>query len=137
VRPGYTEAQLFAVLKDGFDVEQARTYSRFFTQLLDTGIRWISERQQANHDAVKGTLLTEADFQRLEKSLKLYRVIFPFFWLAAQLDRLLVFTNGFMLIARARRRPWLKRATAPTLRNGRSLAEAALGGRIGSAVKME
>lgn len=136
VRPGYTEAQLFAVLKDGFDVEQARTYSWFFTQLLDTGIRWISERKNANHDAVKGTLLTGADFQRLEKSLKLYRIVFPFFWLAVQLDRLLFFTRGFMLIVRAHRRPWLKRNSAPSLQNGRSLAEAALGGRIGSAAKL-
>ena len=137
VRPGYTEAQLFAVLKNGFDVEQSRTYSRFFIQLLDTGIRWISERKSGSHDAVKGMLLTEADFQRLEKSLKLYRMVFPFFWLAVQLDRLLFFTRGFMLIARARRRQWLKRPDTPTLQNGRSLAEAALGGKIGTAVRLE
>ena len=133
VRPGYTEQQLFEVLKDGFDVEEVRTYSRFFIQLLDTGIRWISERKSGSHDAVKGTLLTEADFQKMEKSLKFYRLLLPFFWLAVQLDRLLFCARGFMLLVRARRRPWLKRPDKPALSNGRSLAEAALGGRIGTA----
>ena len=136
VRPGYTEAQLFDVLKNGFDVEEVRTYSRFFIQLLDTGIRWVSERKGGSHDAVKGTLLVEADFQRLEKSLKFYRLVLPFFWLAVQMDRVLFFTRGFMLIARARRRPWIKRPNTPSLMDGRSLAEAALGGRIGTAAKL-
>lgn len=136
VRPGYTASQLFGVLKSGFDVETARTYSRFFIQLLDTAIRFVSERKGASHDAVKGTLLTAADFQRMKKSLKLYRVLFPFFWLAVQFDRVLVGTRGFMLVARAHRRQWLKRPEKPELSNGRSLAEATLGGTIGSAAKV-
>lgn len=136
VRPGYTEHQLFDVLKSGFDVEATRTYSRFFTQLLDTAIRFINERKGASHDAVKGTMLTADDFKRMEKSLKLYRLLFPFFWCAVQLDRLLIGTRGFMLIARARRRQWLKRPDKPALSNGRSLAEATLGGTIGSAAKL-
>jgi len=107
VRPGYTESQLFGVLKNGFDIETSRTYSRFCIQLLDTGIRFVSERKGASHDAVKGTLLTEADFKRMAKSLKLFKVMFPFFWLAVQFDRLLVGARGFMLIARARRHTWL------------------------------
>lgn len=136
VRPGYTESQLFAVLKNGFDVESVRTYSRFFTQLLDTGIRFVSERKGASHDAVKGTLLTAEDFKRMEKSLKLFKLMWPCFWLAVQCDRLLLGARGFMLIARARRRTWTKRPEKPSLSNGRSLAEATLGGTIGSAAKL-
>ena len=137
VRPGYTEAQLFAVLKNGFNVEAVRTYSRFCTQLLDTGLRWISERKSGSHDDVKGTLLREADFKKLDNALRLYRLVFPLFWLAVQLDRLLFFTRGFMLIVRARRRPWLQRPMSHPLVNGRSLSEATLGGKIGSAAKLE
>lgn len=133
VRPGYTEHQLFDLLKRGFDVESSRTYSRFFIQLLDTGIRFASERKGASHDAVKGTLLTEEDFKRMEKSLKLFKLMLPCFWLAVQLDRLLVKARGFMLIARARRHPWLQRADLPTLPDGRSLAEATLRGGPGPA----
>jgi len=128
VRPGYTEHQLFGLLKSGFEVEAVRTYSRFFIQLLDTGIRFVSERKGASHDAVKGTLLTEADFKRMEKSLKLFKLMLPCFWLAVQLDRLLVKARGFMLIARARRHPWVQRADHSTLPDGRSLAEATLRG---------
>ena len=104
VRPGYTESALFDVLRSGFDMETVRTYSRFFTQLLDTGIRYISERKGASHDAVKGTLLTEEDVARMEKSLKLFKRLYPLFWCAVQCDRLLFRAQGFMLIARAKRR---------------------------------
>jgi len=135
VRPGYTMAQLFQVLKHGFDVQDVRTYSRLGSQLLDTGIRWLSERRGAPPDAVKGALMDEADFRRQRKLIRLYRALYPLCWLAVQLDRLLFFTQGFMLIVRARRRNWMPRAAAPVLRDGRSLAEATLGGRIGSAAR--
>ena len=133
VRPGYTANQLFRTLKNGFDVQDVCTYSRCFSQLLDTGIRWISERRGGDHDAVKGTVIGEAEFRRLGKLVRLYRVLYPLLWLAVQLDRLMFFTQGFMLIVRARRRNWIPRAATPVLRDGRSLAEATLGGRIGSA----
>ena len=133
VRPGYTVPQLFNVLKNGFDVQEVRTYSRCCTQLLDTGIRWVSERRGAARDDVKGALIGETEFQRLGKLLRLYRALYPLFWLAVQMDRLLFYTRGFMLIVRARRRHWSPRAAAPQLRDGRSLAEATMGGHIGSA----
>ena len=133
VRPGYTANQLFRTLKNGFDVQDVCTYSRCCNQLLDTGIRWISERRGGDHDAVKGTVIGEAEFRRLGKLVRLYRVLYPLLWLAVQLDRLMFFTQGFMLIVRARRRNWIPRAATPVLRDGRSLAEATLGGRIGSA----
>ena len=133
VRPGYTVNQLFNVLKNGFDVQEVQTYSRCCSQLLDTGIRWISERRGVPRDAVKGALIGEAEFRRLGKLIRLYRALYPLFWLAVQMDRLLFFTRGFMLIVRARRRNWIPRAATPVLRDGRSLAEATLGGHIGSA----
>ncbi len=120
VRPGYTEHQLFEVLKSGFDVETVRTYSRFFIQLLDTGIRFVSERKGASHDAVKGTLLTGEDFARMEKSLKLFKLMYPFFWCAVQLDRLLWGARGFMIIARAKRRAALKQPGLPLFADGSS-----------------
>ncbi len=133
VRPGYTESQLFALLKDGFDVQEARTYSRFFVESLDTLIRLAARRvSRGAAPDPKGTMLDAQDFQRMKKAFRTYSLLYPFFWLAAQLDLLLFFTRGYSLAVRAKRRRWLPRRS-PVLADGRSIAEAALGGKIGSA----
>ena len=137
VRPGYTEAQMFDLLKDGFDVQEARTYSRFFVEALDTLIQVAAAR--ANQDASagsKGVLIDEQDFQKMDKLFRVYSTLYPFFCLAAQFDKLLSFTKGYCLIGRAkRRRQWLPRKV-PKLADGRSIAEAALGGKIGTATPL-
>lgn len=133
VRPGYTESQLYDVLKDGFNVEKAHTYSRFFVESLDTLIQFAVRRANRGQEAgSKGVLIDEQDFTRMEKLFRMYSALYPFFWLAAQLDLGLFFTRGYSLIARASWRPWRPRR-APVLSDGRSIAEAALGGKIGTA----
>jgi SAM-dependent methyltransferase len=133
VRPGYTEAQMFDLLKDGFDVPEARTYSRFFVEALDTLIQLASARVNKDAQAgAKGVLIDEQDFGKMNKMFRFYSMLYPFFWLAAQFDKLLFFTKGYCLIGRARRRQWRLRRT-PVLTDGRSIAEAALGGKIGTA----
>jgi hypothetical protein len=54
------------------------------------------------------------------------------FWIAAQLDLLLFFTRGYHLVAIAQRKIWRPRRT-PVLKDGRSIADATLNTRIGSA----
>lgn len=134
VRPGYTEAQVFDLMKDGFDVQEARTYSRFFVEALDTAIQFAASR--ANKDAqagAKGVLIDERDFGKMDKLFRIYSFLYPIFWFAAQFDKLLFFTKGYCLIGRAkRRRQWLPRKV-PKLSDGRSIAEAALGSKIGTA----
>lgn len=97
VRPGYTEAQLFGILKDGFDVKESLTYGRIFSEL-------------ASNLELNSTL----------NSLGLW------------LDKPLFFTRGYHLMALAKRRPWRPRR-APILSDGRSIAEAALQSKIGTA----
>lgn len=133
LRPGYTEHQLFDLLKDGFDVEKAKTYSKFFVESLDTLIQFASKvgnRGQAS-DA-KGVMIDEQDFQKMEKLFRMYSFLYPLFWLAAQFDVGLFLGKGYSLMARARRRQWRPRKT-PKLADGRSIAEAALTGKIGTA----
>lgn len=134
VRPGYTDAQMFDLMKDGFDVQEARTYSRFFVEALDTLIQFAAARVSKDAQAgAKGVLIDEQDFRKMDKMFRFYSMLYPFFWLAAQLDRLLFFTKGYCLAGRAkRRRQWLPRKV-PKLADGRSIAEAALGGKIGTA----
>lgn len=133
VRPGYTEPQLFDLLKDGFNVEKYRTYSRFFVELLDTLIRFVVQRRSRSEDpGAKGVMINGQDFEKMEKIFRFYSMLYPLFWIAAQLDYGLFFTRGYYLIARASWRPWRPRKT-PVLQDGRSIAEAALGGKIGTA----
>lgn len=133
VRPGYTQSDLFALLKDGFNVEEVRTYSRFFSETVDTCIRFfVAQFSARKPQDPKGEMVDARDFERLNKLFRLYTLVYPLFWLAAKLDLLLFFTQGYSLAARAKWRPWIPRKT-PVLRDGRSIAEAALTGKIGTA----
>lgn len=132
VRPGYTESQLFELLKDGFDVEEARTYNRFFVESLDTVIQLAVGRMKGGEIGRKGNVIDEQDFRKMEKAFRWYSFLYPLFQLAAGMDSLIPFTRGYSLIVRARWRPWRPRR-APVLSDGRSIVEATLGGKIGSA----
>lgn len=109
---GYTESDLFEVLKDGFDVQDVQCYGRFFSELADR-IGW-SVVEKSDNPA---------------RSIRLAAL--PV-WLLSQGDLLLFFTRGHRLAVRAKRRLWIPRHR-PVLRDGRSIAEATLATRIGTA----
>ncbi len=133
VRPGYTGPRLFSLLKDGFDVQESKTYSRFFVEFMDTLIR-MAVRIAGRKDAtgVKGRIVDQERFNTLSKAFHFYSAVYPLMWLVSCFDYLLFFTRGHMLIARTRRRLWIPRKT-PVLSDGRSIADAAINTRIGSA----
>lgn len=110
-RDGYSESQLFGILKHGFDVSNVRTHTRFFEVLVDTIARAAAGNWAGGH--------------RLEKAARTYAIAAPFYWLAYQLDLFLFMTRGFFLICSAKRRAWLPRKT-PVLSDGRRISEAVL-----------
>jgi SAM-dependent methyltransferase len=101
LRPGYTAARLEQILGPGFALEERRTYSRFFSELVDTAINWGVERLGKKGSA-KGMVVTGADVARHERMFRAYSAIYPFVWAIARLDAL-VPASGYMLIARFRR----------------------------------
>jgi len=113
VRPGYSESELFSILKHGFDLQGVRSYARFFLEITDVFVRFSEGRLQTRPDGGEGRL-------RL-----LHAVARPVYWLAYQLDMLLLFTRGHRLVAVAKRRAWRPRVT-PVLVDGRSITEAVL-----------
>ncbi|MBN1268930.1 MAG: class I SAM-dependent methyltransferase [Kiritimatiellae bacterium] len=131
VRRGYTSSELFDVLKDGFDVEVVQGYSRFFAELADTLVR-VGAAYLFSKPAAPGAAAEPPDEPDDEKVFRYYAITYPFCWIAAWLDCLLFFTRGHSLVARARRRIWKPRRT-PVLHDGRSIAEATLKTRIGTA----
>ncbi len=133
IREGYTERGLFDLLKDGFDLQETRTYSRFFVEGAETVLRLTM-------GAFSGTARSDgADQEEIEdpellnrRIARIQSIAYPFFLLGAKLDWLLFYTHGYRLRALARRRLWKPRRT-PVLRDGRTLADATLNTRIGTA----
>ncbi|HIE10807.1 MAG TPA: methyltransferase domain-containing protein [Kiritimatiellae bacterium] len=113
VRKGYSQSALFDALKDGFNIESFEIYSRFPTELAALVTALLFSRQHPAPPWLRRTLSALG-------------------WIAARMDALALGTKGYRFVALARRRVWRPRRS-PVLRDGRSLAEAALGGKIGSA----
>lgn len=102
LRPGYTEERLRELLSPAFEMGCHRTYSRFFSELVDTGLNWGMERLGKKSSA-KGMVVTGSDVSRHRRSFRLWNVLYPFVWAVTRLDAL-VPASGYMLIAGAERR---------------------------------
>jgi SAM-dependent methyltransferase len=102
LRPGYDEASLRALLEPAFAVERWHTYSRFFSEAVDTAIQWGVSRL-GKKSTSKGLVVTGSDVARHRRLFRAYSVIYPFVWAVSRLDALLPRSPGYMLIATARR----------------------------------
>jgi len=102
LRPGYTPERLAAVLAEGFVLDSHRTYSRFFSELVDTLLNWGIERL-GKKGSSKGMVVTGGDLQKHRRLFRAYSVVYPLVKAFASLDALLPGASGYMLIAAARR----------------------------------
>ena len=126
-RPGFTPTELFDVLKDGFDVQETTGYGRFFTEFANLLAELFAGIIPSAGEAAA---LNE---RRLKRALTVFTAFTPVFWLAGVLDAVCFFLPEHHMVLRAKRRMmWVPRVT-PRLRDGRSIAEAALGSKIGTA----
>ena len=127
VRPGFTPTELFDVLKDGFDVQETAGLGRFFTEFASLLAELFAGVIPASCEP--GALSERG----LRRAAAVYAVFAPVFWLAGFLDVLFFFLPEHHMVLRAKRRMmWVPRVT-PRLRDGRSIAEAALRSKIGTA----
>lgn len=101
LRPGYTAERLGELLAGSFQIEDHRTYSRFFSELVDTAINWGVERL-GKRGSAKGMVVTGGDIARHRKLFRAYSAVYPAVWAVSRLD-LFVPASGYMLIASARR----------------------------------
>lgn len=103
VRSGYTVDSLRNLLKDRFTVVLYKTYSKFFSECIDTLIAFVFSILKKGEDtSKKGILVTKQDLQRFRKVFRIYSLIYPIAWLFAKLDIFLFFVSGYMLIIKAR-----------------------------------
>lgn len=104
LRPGYTAVDLGRLLEQtGFAMERHKTYSRFFSELLDTAINWGMERL-GKKGSSKGIVVTKDDVTRHRKAFRVYSALYPLVWFVSRLDLLIPWSSGYMLVALARRR---------------------------------
>lgn len=102
LRPGYTPARLGELLAPAFELEAHRTYSRFFSEAVDTALNWGVERL-GKRSSAKGMVVTGSDLARHRKAFRAYGLVYPLLRALSLLDAL-VPASGYMLIAAARRR---------------------------------
>lgn len=103
LRSGYTLAKLERLLGDKFRLIQSKTYSKFFSELIDIVIVSMVEKVKRGNDAPtkKGMLVTEQDMEKSVSAFRVYSMIYPFIRIFSMLDALLFFRSGYMLIASA------------------------------------
>lgn len=103
LRPGYTVEQLAILLKDKFQIINHKSYSKFFSEFIDTLINFgLSLVKKGETSSQKGILVTEKDIRKYQKMFRAYSVIYPVIWIWSKLDTLLFWRSGYMLIVKAK-----------------------------------
>ena len=103
LRPGYTLANLERLLGSNFRLIKSKTYSKFFSELIDIVIVSLVDKVKRGKDkhTKKGMLVTEQDFEKSASAFRVYSLIYPIIRIFSMLDALLFFQSGYMLIASA------------------------------------
>lgn len=127
-RNGYKEPELFDKLKDGYDVPEIIVYSNglfesiatlgeMFQKIITTVPYWLVREN-----------ITQEELYRFRRLHGLGNLALPLTWLLSKIE----FIPGHKLLVRSRRRHWRPRRQ-PKLIDGRSIAEAAINTKIGTA----
>ncbi len=106
LRPGYSLDEIRALLGPRFAIERSETYSKAFSELVDTALNGVYLAMRRGGGEVagssKGTVVTGADLGKHRKQFLLLSALYPVLWATASLDALLWLQPGYKLIVRAR-----------------------------------
>lgn len=109
-REGYTKEELKGKLNNAdFNITRVKGFSRFFTEaielLINFGYSFVLNKG-VKKTGIKGSIspAREDDFKAHQSSFKLYSMIYPVLWVVSQLDRLLFFTSGYVIILEAKKK---------------------------------
>jgi len=109
-REGYTKEHLkFMLDKAGFLVTKIKGFSRFFTEGIELFINYLYIfllNKGEMKAGIKGSIspTKEEDFDAHKLSFKIYCIIYPILWLISQMDKLLFFTSGYVIILKAKKK---------------------------------
>ncbi len=116
-RDGYPPPTLSAKFAQaGLELEQLETYSRFFGEAVEDTLNYLYHRKATKSDGPRAADKEEVDFhgatsptsedafRKVSLSFRLYSLAFPAIRAVTLLDRLIPFSPGYMLVARAHKR---------------------------------
>ena len=127
-RNGYTSHELFNILRDGFDVPETICYSNGLLESASTIGEFVQNIIFDGHYWMVGKHIGQDELYRYRKLNTLAGFAYPIMWIISKLE----FLPGHKLIVKSRRRHWRPRLQ-PKLIDGRSIAEAAINTKIGTA----
>ncbi len=109
-RVGLTVTELEDIMRNT-DVKPLRssTFSRFFTELLELTInllyvKFLAKRGKAKVEKGQIAPATEDQLRSVKKTFKIYSLIYPIYWLISQLDKLVFFTEGYVVVVNGEKR---------------------------------
>lgn len=103
VRQGYTVESLMKLMEGRFSLISYKTYSKFFSECIDTLVAFTFDLlKKGETKSKKGLIVTEQDLSRYQKLFRAYSIIYPVVWFFAKLDVLLFWCSGYMMIFKTR-----------------------------------
>ena len=109
-RVGIQPSELKTVMRDSqIEPTGESTFSRFFTEMLELSINFayvkvLAKRSKARVEPGQIAPATSDQLKSVEKTYKLYSMIYPMYWAISKLDALLFFTEGYVVVVEGRRR---------------------------------
>ncbi|HYQ70556.1 MAG TPA: methyltransferase domain-containing protein [Gammaproteobacteria bacterium] len=109
VRVGFTIPQLSRVMQQcGIEPQKTSSFSRLFTELLELSINFayvkiLAPRSKVHVDKGQIAPATGDQLRSMEKTYRLYSLIYPLYWLISRLDVLLPFSEGYVVVVAGQR----------------------------------
>ncbi|NIS75873.1 MAG: methyltransferase domain-containing protein [Deltaproteobacteria bacterium] len=109
VREGYDIPELKELLiKSGITPVAESSFSKFFTEMLELSINFLyvnilSKKSKAKVEAGTIAPATEDQLKSVEKTYKLYSLVYPFFLLVSKFDALFFFSRGYAVTVEGRK----------------------------------
>jgi SAM-dependent methyltransferase len=104
VREGYDIPDLKELLSaNGIQPCREGSFSRFFTEILELSINFLyvnilSKKSKADVEAGTIAPSTQNQLKSIEKTYRIYSLIYPFFWLISKMDLILFGSRGYVVI---------------------------------------
>jgi len=132
-RPGYSPHGFFDVLKDGFDVPETISFATCCIEAPGLVCEALANRLVGGPYNMPTEKTDTEAFYHYTTLYTVASLLWPLMWLASKAESVLIgFLPGHNMAAKTKRRVWRERRT-PILIDGRSIAEAALNTKIGTA----
>lgn len=109
VREGFDLPELCDLLSaNGIQPMTNSTFSKFFTEMLELSINFLYVNilaKKSKAKVEKGTIVpaTQDQLRSIEKTYKLYAMIYPIFWLISKLDLIFFASRGYVVMVEGRK----------------------------------